>query len=523
MDTIDRRRAAPVLLAGAIALVYLIVDPPSYDLAAQLLRTKLFSAEGFGLWNNWWYGGHDTLAYSVLFGPLAAATSPQLIGALAAVITAALFSEVVTARYGARGELGALWFAAATSVSLFSGRLTFALGLMFALGALLALTRRRPLLTGGLSVLAALSSPVAALFTALVGVTVALRAAHERDGSRSAVGLGVILCSLLPVLALSVAFPEGGTEPYAFSSLWPVPVIAVMFVALAPAQEAAVKLGAALYAGGCVLAYAIPSPIGANAGRLAPLLAGPLAALVWSRRRTAWLLAAAAPLLYLQWQAPARDVITSAQNPAVSASYWRPLLRFLGTRHGAPFRVEIPFTASHWEAYYVAPRFPLARGWERQLDERDNALFYDGTLTAPRYEVWLHALAIRFVAVAAGPVDSSARQELALIDRGLPYLRLVWASPRFRVYAVRDPTPIAQGPVTLTAYGPSSLTLVAHAPGRVVLHVRYSPYWELGRGSGCVSPAGGFTALTLRRPGRVRVVIGFSLGRIGARSPRCSS
>jgi hypothetical protein len=36
-----------------------------------------------------------------------------------------------------------------------------------------------------------------------------------------------------------------------------------------------------------------------------------------------------------------------------------------------------------------------------------------------------------------------------------------------------------------------------------------------------VEPARDFTALTLRRAGPVQVVISFSLGRIGARAPRC--
>ena len=34
----------------------------------------------------------------------------------------------------------------------------------------------------------------------------------------------------------------------------------------------------------------------------------------------------------------------------------------------AAFRVEIPFTDNHWESRWVAPHVPLARGWERQVD-----------------------------------------------------------------------------------------------------------------------------------------------------------
>ena len=40
-------------------------------------------------------------------------------------------------------------------------------------------------------------------------------------------------------------------------------------------------------------------------------------------------------------------------------------------------------------------------------------------------------------------------------------------------------------------------------------------------GYGCVAPDGPFIALHLRRGGTVRLVIKFSLARIGARSPRC--
>jgi hypothetical protein len=275
-----------------------------------------------------------------------------------------------------------------------------------------------------------------------------------------------------------------------------------------------------------VVAFIVPSPVGSNAGRLGPLIAGPLAALLWWRRKTVWLLVAALPLLYIQWQPPAYDVITAAQSAGIHASYWRPLLGYLrreSAAPNAPFRIEIPFTSTHWEAYYVAPHVPIARGWERQLDEEDNPLFYSGTLTAARYRAWLHRLAIRFVAVPDMSLDSSAKQEVALIDRGLPYLRLVWRSRHFRVYAVRDPTPIATGPATLTAYGPNSLTLRARAPGRVLLRVRFTPYWQLSEGSGCVMPSGDFTALQLRRPGPVRLTIGFALGRIAARTPRCTA
>ncbi|MDQ6606168.1 MAG: hypothetical protein M3Z06_06420 [Actinomycetota bacterium] len=520
---LDVRRAAPTLIAGAIALAYVVISPPSYDLAAHLFRAKLFSAEGFGLWNNWWYGGHHTLGYSVLFPPLAAALTPQLVGAVATTVTAALFEPLAHREFGERSWLGACWFGAGTAVDLFSGRLTFAFGLMFAVAAVLALQRGRAPSAAALSALAALSSPVAALFTALVGAAYGLGGyLAKRERRDPVIGVGMIGASLLPVLALAVAFPEGGTEPYALSALLPLPVIGVLAVVLFPRRELPLKLGIAMYTVGCVASYAIPSPIGSNVGRLGTLLAGPLAALFWWRRRTLWLLVAVIPLLYLQWQAPIRDLTTSEDNATVFAAYWRPLIGFLDRQDGPPFRIEIPFTSFHWEAYWVAPHFPLARGWERQLDIKDNHLFYAGRLTAASYHAWLRRLAVRFVALTDTAPDVSARQEVRMIDRGLPYLRLVFRTTSFRVYAVRDALPIVQGPATLTALGPNSLTLRARRAGRLLLRVRFTPYWKLGEGSGCVAPDGDFTRLTLRRPGPAKLVVDFSLARIGSRAPRCT-
>jgi hypothetical protein len=119
-------------------------------------------------------------------------------------------------------------------------------------------------------------------------------------------------------------------------------------------------------------------------------------------------------------------------------------------------------------------------------------------------------------------LDYSAHKEAALIARGVPDLRLVFHSRHWRVYEVRDPTPIATGVATLDAIGASSLTLTARRQGTALVRVHFTPYWAIGQGSGCVAPAGEFVRLTLRRAGTVRLVIRFSVSRIRARSPRCS-
>jgi hypothetical protein len=517
------RRLIPTLVAAVFAIAYVLVSPPSLDLPAHLLRAKLFSTEGFGLWNNWWYGGHNTPGYSVLFPPVAALLTPQVAAGLATTGTAALFEPLARAHFGRRALLGATWFGAATALDLFTGRLTFAFGLLPAMAATLALHRRRDWLAAGLAVVTALASPVAALFAALAAASTAIgRAGAERRLRSAVMPLVVAAAALVPVLVLAVMFPEGGSEPFAFASLWPIPIIGVLGLFVLPRGELTLRAGVAMYVVGCILAYKLATPVGSNAVRLAPLVAGPVAALIWWPRRRLLLLVVAVPLLYLQWQAPVRDVRHSWNDRATEAAYYRPLIAFLSRQGGGPFRVEIPFTSFHWEAYEIAPRFPLARGWERQLDIKYNHIFYDHTLDADTYEAWLHSLAVHYVAVANTSLDYSAKAEVALIDRGLPYLRLAMQTKDWRVYAVRDPTPLGQGVARVTALGANSVSLQARGAGRAVIRVRFSPYWKLSGAPGCVAPDGDFTRVTLRRPGPAKLVIDFALSRIGARSPRCS-
>jgi len=522
------KRILPTLTSAVIAAVYVLVAPRSEDLAAHLLRAKLYIADGwFGVWNNWWYGGHNLPGYSVLFPPAAGLLTPQLAAAVAAPVSTALFESLARRRYGEEAWLGSLWFGVATASSLYSGRLTFAFGLAPAVGTALALQRRRPALATALAVVTALASPVDAVFAALAGgaYAVAQYLQHDHAVRPALPGIAVVIGAFAPVITLAIMFPEGGTEPFAFSALWPIVVISVAGLLVIPRRDLALKAGAGLYALGCIAAYAVASPVGGNAARLLPIVAGPIVALLWwppkTHAKTVALILAALPLFYLQLQAPVRDIRNASGQPATSGAYYEPVISFLERRSGPPFRVEIPFTAVHWEAYRMAPRFPLARGWERQLDIKDNGLFYGGPLTAVTYEKWLHELAVRFIAIPDAELDYSAKGEVALIDRGLPYLRLVLHTRHWRVYEVSGATPIVQGAARLQTLGANYLQLTANRTGTAFIRVRYSPYWAVVQGSGCVAPDGGFTRLDIRRPGPIRVAIRFAITRIGSSAPRC--
>lgn len=512
----DRGWAAPVLLAAAAAAVYLILQPMSADLAAQTYRAGLFRAHGLTLWDGQWYGGHHIPGYSVLFPPIAAYLGPSLAAALAAVAAAGLFGVLAHRRFGAGARVGAAWFGLATAAVLLSGRLTFGFGIALGLGSLLALEGDRRRLGLGLAVLTGLASPVASLFLALAG------AAWWIGGKRT-IGLWLAAAALLPLAVLAALFPEGGTEPFAFSAFWPGPVAAALALLVLPREERVLRAGAALFALAATAAFLIESPLGGNVMRLGPLVAGPLAACVLWERRPRALALMAVPLLIWQWSPAVRDVHTASGDPAVRQTYYQPLLGYLAATHTPPGRIEIPFTRDHWEAAYVAPVMPLARGWERQLDLRDDRIFYEHKLTPARYHHWLRTLGVRWVALPDAPLDYAAEQEAALIRRGLPYLRPVWHSEHWRVFAVRDPAPMATGAATLTKLTATSATLHAHRAGETVLRLHYTPYWALAEGNGCVSATpGGWTRITIAEPGPIELITRFGLDRIRSTSPRCS-
>ncbi len=330
--------AAPMLVAAVLAGVYLVWDPASADLAAQTFRADLFDANGFAVWNNAWYAGHHLPGYSLLFPPLAALIGPRLVGAVAAVAAAGLFAALAHDRFGERARLGALWFGAATATNLFTGRLTFALGLALGLAALLALQRGRSRLAPPLAVLTSLASPVAGLFLGIAGAAVAIagRRAPDRDaGGRP--GAVVAIAAIVAAAGMALAFPIDGVEPFVFSAFQNVPIFAAVALVLIPGDERVLRWGIALYALVAIALFVFDNAVGGNVTRLGALFAGPVMALALAGRRPLALAIVAIPLLWWQWSAPVRDVADAIDDPSVERSFHRPLVDELDRRAvGAP-------------------------------------------------------------------------------------------------------------------------------------------------------------------------------------------
>ncbi len=482
--------AVALMVAIPLALAYLIVAPPAADLAAAMYRSDLFARAGFTTWDTGWYAahGHYLPGYSLLSPALGALLGVRLLLACSAVAASVIFGLIANRAFGTRAAcVSAAWFSLGVCIGLLSGRVPFDLGLALGLGAVLASIDGRLVAALVLAGLTSVASPVAGAFLALAALAGAVgcvltkrgdsraRARRKANSARAresplkenntthpptvATGrmaatldeharrcLGVAVAALAPILLLTLAYPEGGYEPFAPSAFWPalvgVALIALLYPQgpLSPRRRSAVRAGATLYALALIAAFAIHTPMGGNAARLGPLLAGPLlAGVLWDERR-ALLLLLAPILLYWQLVTPIRDHSSIASDPSVHASYYAPLLEELARlgseRSGERAIVEVPLTKAHWEAAYLAGHdmVELARGWERQLDTRYASLFYRPTLTPSAYRAWLSENRVRYVALPDAPLDKAGRLEGALIARGVPYLRELWRSQHWRLY-----------------------------------------------------------------------------------------
>jgi hypothetical protein len=534
-----RRWAAPgarppvgllAFVAGLIAL-WLVVDPRTPDLAAQVYRVALFHQLGWAVWDTHWYAGHSLPGYSLLYPPLASLLGIRVVGALCVLASTLLFARLLSSVYGeAAARWGAACFAVAALGDVWIGRMTFALGVSLALAAGLALMRERWLWAAVLAALCAAASPVAGVLLALAGLTVSL----ARRSPRELVTLAAPVA--LVVLPLAALFPEGGYEPYPILSFAATIVVVLAFLLALPPRSRLLRIGAWVYLATCVACLLVHSPMGSNVERYAVLLAGPLLLCArlaqpqqrdglsaWRRIAPAGAAALCVIAVWVVW-GPVRETAAVAGSEATSAAYYAPVEHFLAEQAGGPVRVEVPLTRSHWEAALLAPTVSLARGWEKQLEMRYDGVLLAHGLTAASYERWLHEQAVSYVALPDVALDPSSAQEGRLVRRGLPYLRQVFESTHWRIFSVAGATPLLSGPGRLTSLGHDSFALRARTPGRFVVRVHFTRYWTITRGSGCVTRApGGWTAVSVRAAGTAVVTASFSLSRAFSSGGSCSS
>ncbi|RNL71578.1 MFS transporter [Streptomyces sp. I6] len=457
------------------------------DIAAQDAWAEFAGRHPDSAYNLAWYGGMHPVSYSVvspyLMSVLGVRTTMMVVGTLSTALTALILTRVRAVRNPLACALAGVF---AFFCNALSGRVTFGLGMVFALGAVAAVfcwpyrwRRKRwakAAFAAPLAGLATASSPVAGLF---LGVVAAALFLNKRRPGAYALGIAPVV-----VVVLSAwLFPFSGTQPMSLLSTSLPFLFGVLVLVLVPRDWRTVRTAAAVYSAGTLLTFLVDSQIGSNVSRLAMLFAGVvlLAALPYaaprSRRWYAIVVAFAGLNAWIGFKS-VDDIVRTA--PA--ASWTRELaplvneLQEVGAEKG---RVEVVPASSHREASALAPYVNLARGWNRQADMERNPLFYDDTLDAVNYREWLHRWAVHYVVLPTGEPDSGARQEAELVERGQPYLKLVWSDANWRLFAVREPTPLADPPATVDRAGDGELRIHVREAGRVLIRVPYSPWLGL--------------------------------------------
>lgn len=501
------------------------------DMPAAEYRALLFRRHGLVLWDDQWYGGHHLLGYSLLFPPTAGVFGVSAVGIVSCVLSTWAVTRIVRQRYGDGSISGGhdfalLWFAVAVVGDLAIGRVPFALGAAFAALAALCVLQRRPLLATLAAAAASLASPLAGLFL-LIGAAAWLGTRRAREIAPLLAATSGLACSLI--------FPEGGVFPFPFLTLIPLLIVAAIGLWATPRSAVLVRRGLYIYTGLAVLLFFIPTPVGGNLARPAPLLAGPAAAIVL-RHRVKLVAALVAPLLL--WQAePVASAFTNAGDPSSHWSYYASMVRYVDSHDQPLGRVEIPFTRNHWEARFVAPHIPLARGWERQLDKTVNAALYAHDLGPLEYKTWLLSRGVRFVALPDVPLDSSAKREAAILLKPQPFLKPVWSDTHWTVWQVVPSPDLALGPARVVKLGVDGFTVHFNRPGTAEVLVNYSSYWRTSTpaapggtpddpaqpSTSCVARSpGGWTLVHSDVVGDVQVAAQWSVGRMLRSGSNCS-
>jgi hypothetical protein len=514
-------------LAASLASAMVWLGPPGTDLAAHVYQLDVFVRHGFELWTNYWYAGRYTfVGYSLIYYPLAALIGIKMLAVLSAATATAAFTLLVRETWGEQTVWATRLFAVVTAASLVSAAFPYGLGLAFMLAALLALARARLAFFALFVALTLAASPLAFLFL----VVFLLAAASAHLGHEWKKPGAVVAATCLAAALIWRLFPDPGRFPFPSGELLAALTFCAIGLAVSWNVERArvLRMLFAAYAALCLVAYFVPSDIGANVARLR-FAAVPIAALTLSLRRwRPWPVAVIAFGLACSWNLTPLvwSVARSSTDPSEAAAFWQPAISFL--HHSLPpgYRVEAVDTSGHWEAVYLTRAgIPIVRGWFRQDDFPQNELLYDGP--GPRsYLHWLHGLGVRYVVLTTAPEDYSARGERRLLTSGRSGLPVVFRTATTTVYAVPSPVPIVRGPRSprVVALTQTKIVLTLKTPGRYRLAVRYSPYFAAA--GACLSKtADGMTRIDAARAGRVRLAFAVTpkraLAALAGRSTNC--
>lgn len=469
-----------VLIGGSIISLTMRWGP---DWPAQEFRGWLAAHYGLIVWNNNWYAGMALPGYSAVYPLLALFLGVGAIGVSAAVV-AAYGAVTLSTTVGIRPGLGyVLAVALVLTQLLLIGQIPFLLGVAFGVWAFWCVQspRTQRLACGAvLAALSALSSPLAGAFIILLLPAVGLSV-----GVRRALPLSAALVGIAVPLVI-------GGESGRFATQWESVAAISIFVAIIwwtlPRSDRALRFFALCYLIVALVVFIVPNPVGSNITRLGKLVALPLVCYgVASKRVRNGIVAGVLVGLATTWMSIpfVTAIARGVSDQSKSTSFYVGLLKFLHTQDPARGRLEIPFTREHWESARVARAFPLARGWERQIDLHYNGVLYR-PLSSASYRHWLDHNAVTLVALPNAPLDYGGSAEAHVLRTPPPYLTPVWHDTHWAVWRVRNAVPLVSGDARMDSVGPASFVLTFSAAGSAVVRFRRSDLWQVTDGTASV-------------------------------------
>ncbi|MEU0411152.1 MFS transporter [Streptomyces griseorubiginosus] len=489
----ERLLRHPVLsitaLSGILHIVWFFTFANSGgDLAAQDAWAEFVGRHPDSAYNLAWYGGMHPVSYSIVSPYLMSVLGVRTTMMLAGTVSAGLLTLILIRSRSVRNPL----WAALAGVYAFlcnaaSGRVTFGLGTVFALGAVAVVfcwphrwrhkRGAKAACAATLAALATMASPVAGLFVGLVAVALFLQ--KRRPGAWA---LGIA-----PTVVVAVSawlFPFSGTQPMKIASVLLPLAYGLLVYFLVPREWTTVRITAAVYSLSVVLVWLVSSQIGSNISRLPMLFAGVAlaAALPFtvprSRKWYAVVVAFAGFTVWIGFKSV--DDVVHTTPTASWARELAPLVNELQEVGAEKGRVEVVPAASHREASALAPYVNLARGWNRQADMERNPLFYDDTLNSANYHEWLQRWAVHFVVVPKDEPDGSGgERERELVQRGMPYLKQIWGDANWQLFRVTDPAPLASPNTVVDRAAQGEMTMRVKKAGRILIRIPYSPWLSI--------------------------------------------
>lgn len=492
----------PLLASVLNAALFLIIRPDVADLQAAYARGAA-TAQGVGLtyWFQWFGGGTTPGHYSIISPYLSSWFSAPLVGAVSTVAITLLLDRALTR---ANYQVAATWVGTITiGLSLWSGRIAFALGAALALVGLIGLLEKRVVVGALGAVGAVFASPVTGVF---LGMGLFAILVLDREYRRRALALAATTAATL--LFVAFYFGSPGPQSYPFHSAILVSVVSLFMLATRPAE--AVRLVIWLTAIASPIIWLVPNGMGSNLARM-PYICIPVAAIATATvsRRAAIMVVTPAIVICSVFSA---EDLSVAVKPAAAADYYDTLAARLDRMPRlADYRLKIVQNRDfHTADFVLLNHAALATGWETQQMRALNPVLESETeLNPTSYLLWLHNNAVGYVAFDHRSPDDDG-PEYRLVAAGLDYLTPIWRDKTWVLYRVQDPTPIVPAPAELVQATQRALTIKIPCACTVPIRVRYSSFLTVtdvktGRVGVTANDLTGWTTVTTPTPGTYRL------------------